>query len=41
MKIVHSSGKELKLNPGTVLEMERSNPFFNEYGEQSLAVKHT
>jgi hypothetical protein len=27
MKIVHSSGKELKLNPGTVLEMERSNPF--------------
>lgn len=39
MKIVHSSGKELKLNPGTVLEMERSNPFFNEYGEQSLPVK--
>jgi len=39
MKIVHSSGQELKLNPGTVLEMERSNPFFNEYGEQSLPVK--
>lgn len=39
MKIVHSSGKELKLNPGTVLEMERTNPFFNDYGEQSLPVK--
>lgn len=39
MKIIHSSGKELKLNPGTVLEMERTNPFFNEYGEQSLPVK--
>lgn len=39
MKIIHSSGKELKINPGTVLEMERTNPFFNEYGEQSTPVK--
>lgn len=39
MKIIHSSGKELKLKPGTVLEMERANPFFNDYGEQSLPVK--
>lgn len=39
MKVIHSSGKELKLAPGTVLEMERTNPFFNEYGEQSLPVK--
>lgn len=39
MKITHSSGNELKLNPGTVLEMERTNPFFNDYGEQSLPVK--
>lgn len=39
MKIIHSSGKELKLKPGTVLEMERVNPFFNDYGEQSLPVK--
>lgn len=39
MKIIHSSGKELKLKPGTVLEMERTNPFFNNFGEQSLPVK--
>lgn len=39
MKIIYSSGKELKLKPGTVLEMERTNPFFNDYGEQSLPVK--
>lgn len=39
MKIIHSSGKELKLKPGTVLEIERTNPFFNDYGEQSLPVK--
>lgn len=39
MKIIHSSGRELKLKPGTVLDMERTNPFFNEYGEQSLPVK--
>ena len=39
MRIIHSSGKELKLEPGTVLEMERTNPFFNDYGEQSLPVK--
>lgn len=39
MKIIHASGKELKLKPGTVLEMERANPFFNDYGEQSLPVK--
>lgn len=39
MKIIHSSGKELKLKPGTVLEIERTNPFFNDYGEQSLPIK--
>ena len=39
MKIVHSSGEELELNPGTVLDISRTNPFFNNYGEQSLPVK--
>lgn len=39
MKIIHSSGKEIKLSPGTVLNMERTNPFFNSYGEQSIPIK--
>ncbi|RHJ83555.1 hypothetical protein [Parabacteroides sp. AM08-6] len=39
MKIIHSSGKELKIETGTVLEMERTNPFFNDYGEQSIPIK--
>lgn len=38
MKIIHSSGQEYKLNPDTKLEMSRLNPFFNEYGEQSLPI---
>lgn len=38
MRIIHASGKELRIAPGTVLEMERTNPFFNDYGEQSLPV---
>ncbi len=39
MKIIHSSGKELDLKPGTVLNISRTNPFFNKYGEQSAPVK--
>lgn len=39
MKIVHTaSGKAYHLIPGTQLEIERPNLFFNEYGEQSLPV---
>ena len=38
MRIIHASGKELRIAPDTVLEMERTNPFFNDYGEQSLPV---
>lgn len=38
MKITHSSGESLDLFPDTRLEMQRTNPFFNEYGEQSLPV---
>lgn len=39
MKIVNTaSGQAYQLNPGTQLEIERTNPFFNEWGEQSLPV---
>lgn len=39
MKIVNTKlGKPYQLNPETQLAMERTNPFFNEYGEQSLPV---
>lgn len=39
MKIIHTaSGKAYHLTPGTQLEIERPNLFFNEYGEQSLPV---
>lgn len=38
MKITHSSGEEYDLTPGTQLEMSRVNPFFNDYGEQSLPI---
>ncbi|MFA7123986.1 MAG: hypothetical protein WC212_08105, partial [Candidatus Delongbacteria bacterium] len=31
-------GKSLQLEPDTQLDIERTNPFFNEYGEQSLPV---
>jgi len=39
MKIINE-GKQLAydLDPDTVLDMERTNPFFNEQGEQSLPV---
>lgn len=37
MKIVNTAaGQAYQLNSGTQLEIERSNPFFNEWGEQSL-----
>lgn len=40
MKIIHSaSGLAYHLNPGIQLEIERTNLFFNEYGEQSLPVE--
>jgi len=36
MKITNNeTGQQYQLNPGTELEIERTNPFFNEYGEQS------
>lgn len=39
MKIIESkSGEAYHLTPGTKLEIERTNLFFNEYGEQSLPV---
>ncbi len=38
MKITHSSGEDYDLTPGLTLEIERTNPFFNDYGEQSLPV---
>lgn len=31
-------GRDYQLTPGTTLQIERTNPFFNEYGEQSLPV---
>lgn len=39
MKIMNiTSGKPYQLAPDTVVEVERTNPFFNEYGEQTLPV---
>lgn len=38
MKITHSSGQAYDVNHGTSIEIERANPFFNDYGEQSLPV---
>ena len=39
MKIVETkSGKAYHLSPDTQLEVERTNLYFNEYGEQSLPV---
>ena len=39
MKIVNlNSGLPYHLNPGTQLEVERTNLFFNEWGEQTLPV---
>ncbi|WP_291528607.1 hypothetical protein [Bacteroides sp. UBA939] len=40
MKIVNTaSGKAYQLKPGTQLEIERTNPFLNEWGEQSLPTE--
>lgn len=39
MKITNSkTGKSYQLTPGTQLEVERPNLFFNEWGEQTLPV---
>ena len=39
MKIINTkSGKAYQLVPETQLEIEKTNPFFNDYGEQSLPV---
>lgn len=39
MKIVNTTtGIPYQLNPGTQLEVERTNLFFNEYGEQTFPV---
>ena len=32
------SGKQYQLFPGTKLNIERTNPFFHDYGEQSVPV---
>lgn len=40
MKITHtSSGLPYHLKPGTQIEVERTNLFFNEYGEQTVPVE--
>lgn len=40
MKITHTlSGKPYHLKPGTRLEVERTNLFFNEWGEQTLPLE--
>lgn len=40
MKIVNTTnGQAYQLKPGTQLEIERTNPFFNEWGEQSLPIE--
>lgn len=33
-----NKGRDYQLAPDTTLQIERTNPFFNEYGEQSLPV---
>lgn len=38
MKITTPSGKPFDIPPGTTLSIERPNPFFNQYGEQSLPI---
>lgn len=39
MKIINTeSGKPYQLFPDTEISIERTNPFFNEYGEQTLPV---
>ena len=39
MKIMNiASGKAYQLDPDTRLTVERTNPFFNDYGEQTLPV---
>lgn len=40
MKITNlKSGIPYQLKPGTQLEVERTNPFFNEYGEQTAPLE--
>lgn len=40
MKIIHTpSGLPYQLKPGTQIEVERTNLFFNEYGEQTVPVE--
>ena len=38
MNIWNKSGEEYDLTPDVSLEIERANPFFNDFGEQSLPV---
>ena len=39
MKIINTeSGKAYQLFPDTELSVERTNPFLNDYGEQTLPV---
>lgn len=39
MKIINTETNEpLQLTPGTRLSVERTNPFFNDYGEQTVPV---
>ena len=39
MKIKHlSSGQPLHLQPDAKIEVERTNPFLNEYTEQSIPL---
>lgn len=34
----HTTGDSYQLNPDSTLQIERTNPFFNDYGEQSLPL---
>ena len=34
----HTTGRNYQLSPGSTLQVERGNPFFNDYGEQSLPL---
>lgn len=34
----HATGQPYQLSPDTTLQIERTNPFFNDYGEQSLPL---
>lgn len=38
MKLKNKDGELFDLSPDTLIEIERTNPFFIEWGEQSLPI---